>query len=288
MRLAILALAGCASAPGSIVRALPSPGDPGDTGSPTTDTDSPTDSGTDSDSGGDSGDTDSGTDTGTSPWAGDDDTLQPLDGIDVSHWQGDIDWARVAAQGYTFAQMKATDGTSYIDPTFAANAAGARAAGILHGGYHFAEPDESDGATQAEWFVANGGGWTPDGLSLPGMLDIEYASSGDTCYGLSRSEMANWVQDFDDAYIRLTGRAPLLYTNADWWNTCVGSSDRGSVNPLWVAYWGSSSSPPLPDDWNTYAVWQYGIGTADGVAGDVDVDLFPGTLHDLRTFALTP
>lgn len=53
---------------------------------------------------------------------------------------------------------------------------GATSAGLIRGGYHFAHPDESSGATQAKYFLANGSGWTSDGITLPGALDIECQS----------------------------------------------------------------------------------------------------------------
>lgn len=229
---------------------------------------------------------DTGTHDTAGPWSADDDTVQPLYGIDVSHWQGTVDWERVAADGITFEITKATQGDYYVDPTAAVNTAGAEAVGMFHGAYHFAEPDISSGEAQASWFVENGGDWYPDGWTLPGVLDIEYNPSGDTCYDLSKSEMADWVIAFSDTYVTLTGRAPIIYTNADWWNTCVGNSSVPDANELWVAYWGSSANPTLPSDWSDYALWQYSSeGDVDGVDGNVDADRFPGTLHDLRMLA---
>jgi GH25 family lysozyme M1 (1,4-beta-N-acetylmuramidase) len=111
-------------------------------------------------------------------------------GIDVSHYQGTINWKTVAANGISFAFIKATEGTcmsyfalylfrltgewtAYQDPEFSANYDGATSAGLIRGSYHFAHPDESSGATQATYFIAHGGGWSGDGITLPGSLDIE-------------------------------------------------------------------------------------------------------------------
>lgn len=101
---------------------------------------------------------------------------------------------------------------------------GATDAGFIRGGYHFAHPDSSSGATQAEYFLAHGGGWTSDGQTLPGMLDIEYNPSGSTCYGLSASDMVAWVKEFGETYNGKTGHYPMIYTTADWWDTCTGDS----------------------------------------------------------------
>ncbi len=86
-------------------------------------------------------------------------------------------------------RMQATEGTTYIDPRFSSHYTGATSAGLIRGGYHFAHPDSSSGATQATFFLAHGGGWSNDGKTLPGMLDIEYNPNGATCYGLSTSAM---------------------------------------------------------------------------------------------------
>ena len=82
-------------------------------------------------------------------------------GIDVSHWQGQIGWLQVGAAGYDFAFAKATEGTTYIDPTYGTNRAGATAAGLRFGAYHFARPAArsdaaaiASGIAQADYFIA--------------------------------------------------------------------------------------------------------------------------------------
>lgn len=89
---------------------------------------------------------------------------------------------------------------------------GATAAGLIRGAYHFAQPAESSGAAQAKYFASNGGGWSDDGITLPGALDIEYNPSGDTCFGLSASAMVDWIEDFVTTYESETGRWPVIYT----------------------------------------------------------------------------
>ena len=112
-------------------------------------------------------------------------------GIDVSSYQCSVTWNTVVANGVSFAYIKATEGTSkrdsmvvvwsadiafisgYKNPCFSAQYTGATKAGLIRGSYHFARPDISSGATQANYFASNGGGWTRDGITLPGALDIE-------------------------------------------------------------------------------------------------------------------
>ncbi|KAF9550608.1 hypothetical protein CPC08DRAFT_322352 [Agrocybe pediades] len=114
-------------------------------------------------------------------------------GIDVSHWQGNINWGAVKSSGVSFAYIKATEGTTYKDPQFSSNYVGATNVGIIRGGYHFARPSESSGAAQANFFLANGGDWSGDGRTLPGGLDLEAG-----CSGLSQSAMVNWIKDFSN------------------------------------------------------------------------------------------
>ena len=106
-------------------------------------------------------------------------------GIDVSHWQGTINWNSVRAAGIEFAWIKATEGTSYKDPQFNRNYPNAHAAGVIRGAYHFARPGASSGAVQANFFASNGGAWSADNLTLPGVLDLEAG-----CHGLSQPRCA--------------------------------------------------------------------------------------------------
>ncbi|WP_279581856.1 GH25 family lysozyme [Fodinicola feengrottensis] len=96
-----------------------------------------------------------------------------LPGIDVSSYQGSINWTAVKNAGIKWAYMKATESTTYYDPTFNANYVNAYHAGVIRGAYHFAQPGQSSGATQATYFATHGGGWSADNLTLPGMLDLE-------------------------------------------------------------------------------------------------------------------
>lgn len=182
-------------------------------------------------------------------------------GIDVSSHQGKVDWARWQAEGKRFAYVKATEGTYYTNPYHDEQYAGAREAGMLRGSYHFAIPNESSGAAQANYFVDHGGGWSTDGATLPGALDMEYNPYGETCYGLSKDEMAAWVRDFSETYHARTGRYPVIYTSTSWWSQCV-SADFSGTNPLWVARY-SSAPGELPYDWAYHTFWQYSSDPID-------------------------
>jgi GH25 family lysozyme M1 (1,4-beta-N-acetylmuramidase) len=218
-------------------------------------------------------------------------TGDPPYGVDVSRWQGTIDWGQVAGDAIGFAYVKATEGTYYLSPTFADQYNGAYDAGLTRGAYHFAIPSDSDGATQADYFVDNGGGWSNDGHTLPGVLDIEYnpyPSEGDTCYDMNPSELTAWTDDFLTEYQALTGRDAVIYSTANWWDNCVGSPDFGGTNPLWVAHYGVDS-PNLPGGWPTWTIWQYtSQGGVAGIAGDVDMNVFNGPPSRLHALAVGP
>jgi GH25 family lysozyme M1 (1,4-beta-N-acetylmuramidase) len=202
-------------------------------------------------------------------------------GMDVSGYQGTVDWAGAYADGARFAYIKATESTTYTNPYFAQQYNGAAGASVIRAAYHFALPDRSDGASQAGYFVDNGGGWTADGATLPPALDMEYNPYGDTCYGLSRADMAQWVKDFSDTVHARTARWPAIYTSTSWWSQCTGDlGDFSSTNPLWVARYASTVGP-LPHAWSRHTFWQYASsGTLVG-----DQNLFNGTYSELQALA---
>ncbi|TCD69510.1 hypothetical protein EIP91_007440 [Steccherinum ochraceum] len=202
-------------------------------------------------------------------------------GIDVSHFQGAVNFNTAKANGVVFTYIKATEGTTFIDPEFSANYVAATNAGLLRGGYHFAHPDTSSGATQANFFLAHGGGWSSDGKTLPGTLDIEYNPSGAECYGLSASAMVTWIKDFSNTYHAATRVFPVIYTTTDWWTTCTGNSAAfGSTNPLWIAHYASSIGT-LPAGWSFTTFWQF----ADSGSNPGDQDQFNGDMTGLQRLA---
>ncbi|SBT45839.1 GH25 family lysozyme [Micromonospora auratinigra] len=204
-------------------------------------------------------------------------------GIDVSHYQGTINWANVAAGGAKFSYAKATEGDYYVDAYFSANNSGAKANGLLAGAYHYARPDQSSGTAQADYFLDRAQ-YSDDGRSLPPMLDIEWPVKGSSspypCYGLSPSALVNWIRAFTDRVFARTGKRAMIYTNAYWWNDCTNSNAGFGANPLFIANYGTSPSP-LPAGWNRWTLWQY----ADGGSLPGDQDVFNGSLTELRALA---
>ena len=202
-------------------------------------------------------------------------------GQDVSGYQGSVNWTAQWNAGSRFAYIKATEGTYYTNPSFAQQYNGSYNVGMIRGSYHFARPDTTSGATQADYFVAHGGGWSKDGKTLPGALDIEYNPYGSECYGLSQASMRSWITSFSNEYHAKTTRWPVLYTTTDWWNTCIGNYNAWSSNsPLWIARYASAVGA-LPPGYSVYSFWQWSSSAT--FAGDSDV--WNGTLARLKVLA---
>ncbi|WP_327666786.1 lysozyme [Streptomyces sp. NBC_00485] len=208
----------------------------------------------------------------------------PPKGHDVSSHQKNVDWSGAKARGARFVYVKATESTNYRNPYFSQQYNGARTAGIIRGAYHFALPNKSSGATQAAYFVRNGGRWSADGWTLPPALDIEYNpyDSRHKCYGLSKAGMVNWIKSFSNELKQLTGRRPVIYTTTHWWNKCTGGSRAfASDHALWIARHDSADAGSLPAGWSFWTFWQY--DNSGGLPGDQN--LFNGSQAQLRTFA---
>jgi GH25 family lysozyme M1 (1,4-beta-N-acetylmuramidase) len=208
-------------------------------------------------------------------------SVPQLPGIDVSAYQGDIAWASVAPH-IDFSYTKATEGTYYTNPDFANQYEGPYYAGLIRGSYHFAIPNNSSGSVQADYFIAHGGGWSADGKTLPGALDIEYNPYGAECYGLSQASMVSWIRSFVNEYAAKEHAYPVIYSTTDWWSTCTGNnSGFAAYDPLWVANYSASGGGTLPNGWGYYTFWQY----ADSGSQPGDQDVFNGAYSQLQTIA---
>ncbi len=185
-------------------------------------------------------------------------------GIDVSHYQGDVDWQAVRAAGMEFAFAKATQGTGYVDPRFSRNWQAMKAAGLRRGAYHFFEAGD-DPTAQADHFVATVGTLGPDDLAP--VVDVERGG------GIpSAASVQAWLDPVEQA----TGRKPIIYVSPSFANDHLGSGF--GAYPLWVADW-NVAQPQLPHGWSTWTFWQYADKGA--VAGiEVDHDYHNGPFGD--------
>jgi GH25 family lysozyme M1 (1,4-beta-N-acetylmuramidase) len=202
-------------------------------------------------------------------------------GMDVSGWQGNVNWSSAKSKGARFAYVKATESTSYRNPYFAQQYTGSYYAGLIRGAYHFALPDRSTGTAQADYFVGHGGGWSRDGKTLPPALDIEYNPYGPTCYGKTASGMVSWIRAFSNEVRYRTGRYPVIYSTTNWWRSCTGNyGGFATTNPLWIACY-CSSAGTLPAGWGFYTFWQF---AATGLLPG-DQDYFNGAYTRLQALA---
>lgn len=195
----------------------------------------------------------------------------PVKGIDVSHYQGDIDWQAVAGQEIDFAYIKATEGSSHVDERFAENIAGAREAGMSAGAYHFFSFD-SPGASQAENFLKTIRDF--QGAMVPA-VDVEfYGDKKENPPDAGAVEIQ--LKDFLDRVEAACGRKPVIYSTWEAWEIYI--KGRFAEYPLWIReIW---REPDFADG-EGWTFWQYtNRGKLHGVWGEeefVDFNVFFGT-----------
>ena len=200
-----------------------------------------------------------------------------VEGIDVSYYQGTINWSAVAGDGIKFAIVRVSDGTTFRDPQFSNNWNGARAAGLYRGVYQFFRPQQ-DPIAQADIVVAAVGRLGPG--DLPAVCDVEAPSPGVTPAQYT-AVLHRWV----DRVTAGTGRAPIIYTGRYYWDPYVASNDFNTL-PLWHAQYTSAACPNINDRWSDWAMWQYtSSGRVAGISGNVDRNRWNGTLEQLAEFA---
>jgi lysozyme len=184
--------------------------------------------------------------------------------LDLSHWQEVVDFTAVAQSGTAAVILKATQGTGWVDPTFADRAAAAAAAGLMVGAYHFL--DASDPLAQADHFLSVAGFLPVLALDLEPAPPTRLAVSA---AGAAASRIAGQK-----------GQWPVVYTG----RFEVPAADAIlSQCPLWLAEYGSR--PVCPPGWAAWRLWQYtSSGTVPGVAGPCDRSRFAGSLDDLAAW----
>ena len=151
-----------------------------------------------------------------------------LEGIDVSTYQGAIDWGAVAGSDVAFAWIKATEGVGWLDPHFRSNWRAAADHGLVRGAYHFARPDQTPARLEAAWFWAAinmNGGLKPGDLLA---LDLE-TGSGD---------LSKWATTFLQALQMASGLKAALYTSRGCIDAHGLATAQLAAFPLWLADWG--------------------------------------------------
>jgi GH25 family lysozyme M1 (1,4-beta-N-acetylmuramidase) len=199
-----------------------------------------------------------------------------LKGIDVSSYQGNIDWAQVAGSGIKWAYAKATENLSYQDAYFNHNWSGMKNNGVVRGAYHFFHPNVS-GKQQADYYLNFVG--TLSAGDLPPMLDWEISG------GASAATAVANAQEFIDEIAAKTGRQTVIYTSPGIWSGFGISTNFGN-NPLFVAHYlfctGGTCCPTMPTGWSSWVMWQWADnGSIPGISGNVDEDIFNGDMTAL-------
>ena len=192
-------------------------------------------------------------------------------GIDISHYQGDVDWSKLeqTREGQfpvRFIFMKATEGGDYADRRFVANFDSAKAHGFIRGAYHFYNP-KTDAAKQADFFI-NSVKLEPG--DLPPVLDIE--KKGKNTKKLQQ-DLKLWLQKVEQHY----GVKPIIYASYKFKMSYLNDSVFDSY-PYWIAHY-YVDSVKYQGDWK---FWQHtDVGTLPGIDGKVDLNIFNGTFPEL-------
>jgi GH25 family lysozyme M1 (1,4-beta-N-acetylmuramidase) len=213
--------------------------------------------------------------------------MATVPGIDVSYWNAGIDWPKVRATGQRFVFAKASEGSSYSDPTFDDNWRGAKSAGLLRGAYHFFRCN-IDPKKQATRFIDYVQSMNDNG-ELPPVLDLE------TNDGQTKDKIIERAKTWLDLVETAFGKKPIIYSGQyflqDYFSEAGGGPPAWAKDhPLWLAQYPNQyipgMRPSLPRGWFKWTFWQYSDkGRVNGINARVDLNVFNGSLEDLYKLA---
>jgi len=202
----------------------------------------------------------------------------PIQGVDVSHHQAEIDWTELKGPAVQFAYIKASEGAAFRDPRFASNWKAALAAGVTPGAYHFFTLCKP-GAEQAQNFLAALADVT--GSGLPPAVDLEFG--GNCEHRPGQQEFTRELYSFLEQVKRVTGCTPVLYVTQDFYRPYVAGRIEGY--PLWVR---NVFGTPRLNEGADWLLWQYANrGHAPGVGTFIDLNVFNGSAAQFREFRCT-
>ncbi|QLL65603.1 glycoside hydrolase family 25 protein [Sinorhizobium mexicanum] len=199
-------------------------------------------------------------------------------GVDVSRWQGEINWAKLRTQGANFAYIKATDGGDHLDPMFKKNWRRAKEAGLKRGAYHFFYWCRTAGE-QADWFIRN----VPrEAGALPPVIDVEWNGESSCKRRPSRERVLEKMQVFMDKLERHYGQRPIIYTAPDFYRDNLKGAFPN--HPFWLRSVAAHPSKVYPG--RKWLFWQYsGSGLSHGVDGRIDLNVFHGSENEWHSWA---
>jgi lysozyme len=192
----------------------------------------------------------------------------PIQGIDVSEHQGEIDWAQIDRRAVNFVFIKATEGGDFRDRQFQRNWLGAKNAGIARGAYHFFTFCKA-GAVQAQNFIDT----VPvDRDILPPVIDLEF--SGNCQRRLSQVELDRELTAYIQKIVDVYRQPPILYVTNEFYTTYLQS--KFTQYPIWISDF--YTTPDLRRDERTWLFWQYSErGRVAGIDTLVDLNVFNGS-----------
>lgn len=205
-------------------------------------------------------------------------------GIDVSRYQGAIDWPKVYAAGIRFAFARASYGAGTPDPKYAVNVRRACRAGLVVGAYHFLVHGSPE--AQADYFMSRI--HDPSGL----LVAVDVEEEGSPTIADVRAFVARWRT-------KHPAHKVFVYTNPNTWRYRLGNPAGAALGPLWLAHWvGGTGSPGALYRSVPSSYWTPGLGgwaaatllqftskaSVAGITGNVDADAYRGTIKRLRTY----
>jgi lysozyme len=199
----------------------------------------------------------------------------PVQGIDVSRHDGDIDWPAVKRAGISFAYLKTTEGGDYADPKFFENWKEAAAAGVRRGAYHFmywCRPADQ----QALFFMVN----VPNDVdALPPVLDLEWNDDSPTCPGaIPAAKAVSMIRTVLKAMQARTGKRPIIYTDVNFYRDVLAGGAFADY-PFWLR--STAAEPRQLYPGRPFVYWQFtSTGRIPGIVGDVDRNVFNGSAED--------
>lgn len=201
----------------------------------------------------------------------------PVRGVDVSHYQGEINWQVLAEQDIVFAYIKATEGTTYTDECFKKNWADAAKTDLMVGAYHFFS-FSSPGINQAEHFIETVGSLS--GKLIPA-VDVEYYGTQEPEKQTVVNELADYLETIEAMY----GVKPVIYTTYSAYHNFI----RGNFDeyPLWIRNVYFTPDLGLMGKWS---IWQYtDREIMAGYSGEeqyIDADVFCGSEEEWEKWIL--